>query len=373
MNINDLIPVYEPWLTDSERSFLLSAFDTGWISSAGRFVRLSESALERLLNVGRAHVTSSGTTALHLCLRALGVGPGDRVIVPACTFAATAFAVSYTGAEPVFVDSDPHSWNLDLDLVEDLVNKGEANIVVPVHLFGNPVDMQRLKEICEPKGVKIVEDACESLGASIDGKMTGTWSDIACFSFYGNKTLTAGEGGAVVTDDQELADKALLLRGQAQAPNTRYWHIDVGHNYRMTNMQAAILYGQMERFEEIDHEKKRVANRYRANLGGHERIKMQKVADNAYHSWWVISVVTPTEYPAMAAHLREHGADSRPIFYPLTAMPPYKTCKVVSKADSGMPIVADYLNRMGITLPSSPLLTNAQVDRVCDGIISSLD
>lgn len=352
-----MIPVYKPWLTQREEEYLRRAITSGWISSTGEFVDASESALSSLLGVNHTRVTSNGTTALHLCLRAVGIRPGDAVIVPAITFAATAFAVSYCQATPIFVDSDPETWNLDLNIVEDVCKKQTIKAVIPVHLYGNPVDMTALRGLASKYGFIIIEDACESLGATLNGAYTGTLGDIACFSFYGNKTLTCGEGGAVTTNDHNYDERVKLLRGQAHDPNKRYWHVDIGHNYRLTNMQSAVLLAQIERFHEIMSEKIRVYNQYRKHLPAE---MFQVVPEGGMSSAWMISVRLPVRSANVAEIMAKAGVETRPIFYPLYEMPPFMMCDVYGRK------VGKALNEFGITLPSYPMLTNDEIKFICD-------
>lgn len=361
------IPVYEPWLTDLERQNLLEAFDSGWVSSAGKFIEEAEAGLERLLGAHRVHVTSSGTTALHLCLRALGIGPGDKVIIPATTFAATAFAVSYVNAIPVIVDVDERTWNLDLDLVRERCEQGDIKAIIPVHLYGNPVDMRVLNDIASCHGCMVVEDACESLGATIDGKCTGTWSDISCFSFYANKAASSGEGGCIASTRNDLADRALLLRGQAQDQVRRYFHVDIGHNYRMTNMQAAILCAQIQRFKEIQARKIRVATAYLDSLGGHATF--QEVSHGCTHSWWMVTARMGEPYEVLRKRLDDAGIECRPIFHPISDLPPYRGCERVGSKGRKLH-VAENLHEWGINLPSHPTLTEQDIARVCEALIT---
>lgn len=356
-----MIPVYRPWLTDLEKSYVTEAVESTWISSTGKFIDRAEELFAEFVGVKHCVLASSGTTALHLCLKAAGLKEGI-IISPNLTFAATAFAASYLGRKIEFVDSNPSTWNIDVDQVEKLCKTTKVAAVVPVHLYGNPADMKRLKQLQDEYGFALIEDACESIDAKIDSQKTGTWSDLACFSFYGNKTLSCGEGGAVTTNSQELADRARLFRGQAMDPNKRYWHVDIGHNYRMTNMQAAVLTAQLERADEILAEKRRVAARYLSNLDG--LVKFQKVFSGHEHSYWLISVETEYKFEALAPKMRQRGVDVRPIFYPMTDMPPYY--------QPGVSPIAHHLSTHGISLPSYPTLTNSEIDKVCLALQESI-
>lgn len=360
-----MIPVYQPWLTDIERKYLLEAFDTGWVSSTGSFINAIESEFESFIGVRRAHVASSGTTALHLALRAIGIKAGDKIAMPCMTFAATAFAASYCDAELVFIDTDPATWNMDLTKLgrtcAELKARGEKlAAVIVVHLFGSPVDMNEVSRLSTEYGFSVVEDACESFGSSFDGKMTGAIGDIGVFSFYGNKTITSGEGGVVTTNNLDYGDKVHLLRGQAVDPKKRYWHIDVGHNYRMTNMQAAILLGQMRRFEEIKAAKLRVYQTYRDELG--DLVEFQQFHEKADVLPWIIAIKTPVKFAVLNAFLADRQIDSRPFFYAMQSMPVYSKYSMYSHEET------DKIVSYGIMLPSYPQLTNDDIKQVCDTI-----
>jgi perosamine synthetase len=367
-----MIPVYKPWLTALEKKYVTDAVDSSWISSTGKYVEKAEDLFANFIGVKHCIVTTSGTTALHLCFRALDLPhfSGDTrwnskgvVFIPDTTFIASAFAASYDQRDVQLIDSDPDTWNMDLGVLEDHLKQGwVADAVMPVHLYGNPVDMEHLQVLAKRHKFKIIEDACESLGATIQGKKTGAWGDMACFSFYGNKTFTCGEGGAAVTDDDDLAYRARLLRGQAQDLGKRYWHIDVGYNYRMTNVQAAILCGQLERADEILAEKQRVADRYMQALGGH--FKFQKVLPDHEHSNWLVTLELPVEHQNVCDRMRQKGVDVRKVFYPLSEMPPYE------HHNTGP--VSKKLSRYGLSLPSYPELTNAEIDHVCESLLKSV-
>lgn len=363
-----MIPVYQPWLTDLEKKYANEALDSSWISSTGKFIDKAEELFAEFIGVKHCIVTTSGTTALHLCLRALDLPhyhgdtrntPHGLIAIPNTTFVATAFAADYDRRPIEFIDADSETWNINLDILEKQLEQGcQYHAVIPVHLYGNPCNMWRLKNLQDQYGFKIVEDACESLGATIDGRKTGTFGDISCFSFYANKTLASGEGGAVVTDNDQLAYQARLLRGQAQDVK-RYWHVDIGYNYRMTNVQAAILCAQLERADEILSEKERVSERYRKALGSH--FKFQKVLPGHQHSSWLTTLELPVEQSRVALQMAQREIDTRKVFYPISEMPPYSTQQTGP--------VAKRLSEHGISLPSYPQLTNKQIDFICKNLL----
>tara|TARA_R100001244_G_scaffold25113_4_gene25613 strand:- start:69965 stop:71068 length:1104 start_codon:yes stop_codon:yes gene_type:complete len=358
-----MIPVYQPWLTSKEKNNVHEAMESGWISSTGKYVEKAEELFADFVGTKHAITTTSGTTALHLCLRAMKIeDPKKYVIVPNITFIATAFAASYERMGVLIAEVDPRTWNIDPLQVEHFCSNYDVAAVIPVHLYGNPADMIALKVLQETWGFALIEDACESLGAKIGDKMTGSLGDMSCFSFYGNKTFTSGEGGMVTTDDDEYAERARLLRGQAQDPNKRYWHVDVGHNYRMTNIQAAILCAQLERADQILAEKKRVSDRYLANLGDMDELKFQKVFEDHEHSNWLVSTeLLTTKNHIFSTWMRENGVDTRKVFYPISDMPTYKDCETREP-----PRISRRLSEHGVSFPSYPELSNKEVDHICD-------
>jgi perosamine synthetase len=363
-----MIPVYKPWLTELEKKYVAQAIDSSWISSSGYFIDKAEELFADFIGVKYCVLTTSGTTALHLCFRALdesywqsGAHRG-AVIIPNTTFIASAFAAEYDRRNIVLVDVDPKTWNLDINALENVLKTQVVNTVMVVHLYGNPADMEKISELQKIYGFKVIEDACEALGATVKGQKTGSLSDVACFSFYGNKTFTCGEGGAVVTDDPEIIEKTRLLRGQAQDPNKRYWHIDVGYNYRLTNTQAAILTGQLERADEILAEKQRVSDRYHRNL--ESVLSFQTVLPGHTHSDWLVTATVDGNREKLSQYLKEKGIDSRKVFYPISDMKPFAR-------DQEYP-VSSWLSEHGISLPSYPTLTNPKIDYICDAIKSGL-
>lgn len=348
-----MIPIYKPSLTDLERSYLLDAYDSSWISS-GKYIGKCEQFLKEYLDISYACLCSSGTAALHLALLALGVGKDDFVIVPNLTFGSTAFAVSYVGATPIFVDVDKDTWNIDVNEVRDICQQTAIKAVIPVHLMGNPCDMGKLLELREKYGFYIIEDACESLGATINGKQTGTFGDIGCFSFYGNKVVLSGEGGCVVTKDKKLLDKMFVLSHQAHCPEKRYWHEMVGYNYRITNLQAAILYGQLQRIGTILRKKRNVDSKYRELLNG--KVGFQEILDGNTSSCWITAIKFNDEIGDIGDRLYKCGIDTRPMFYPLTNMPPYKQARFFHNAQD----ISDHT----IMIPSYPELTQEEIEKI---------
>ncbi len=358
-----MIPVFTPWLPESARGYVLDCLDTGWISSLGRYVPRFEEELARFCEARHAVATANGTVALHLALAVLGIGPGDEVLVPDLTFVATANAVHYTGASPVLVDVDPRTWGID---PEDARRKltPRTRAVIPVHLYGRPVDLDPLLALAAEHGLEVVEDAAEAHGARYKGRRVGALGRAGAFSFYGNKIFTTGEGGALVTNDPEVAARAAFLRDHAMDPQRRYYHPEIGFNYRMTNIQAAIGCSQLEHADEILGRRRAIARAYGAGLAG-----IPGLAQAAAMPWeesicWMYSVLVEPAFgadrDAVSAGLRARGIDSRPFFVPLHEMPPYR-------CDGAFP-TATLLSRQGINLPSGTALTAGEIATVCGAL-----
>jgi perosamine synthetase len=352
-----MIPVYRPSLGQTEKDYVNQALDSTWISSKGPFLDRFECDFPAYLGVGQGVATNNGTTSLHLALAALGIGPGDEVIVPTFTYIASVNAITYTGATPVFVDSEPDFWNLDPTLIEALITARTRAIEV-VHLYGHPADMDPIVDIARRHGLAVIEDAAEAHGALYRGRKVGTLADAASFSFFGNKVITTGEGGMVVTDDEAFADRCRHLRGQGVSPTRTYWHDVVGYNYRMTNIAAAIGCAQLERIDQIIAAKRRIAGWYRARLEGLPGLAFQREAEWADAVWWMVSIlVDPGVRDDLMAFLADNEVDSRPFFHPAHQLPMY--------GGSERFPVAERLGSSGINLPSYPDLTEDEVECVC--------
>lgn len=358
------IPVAKPFFSGNEKKYVADCLDSGWISSAGKYIELFEKGFAEFCEVKHAVACCNGTVALHLALVALGVEAGDEVIVPTLTFVATPNAVAYCGAKPVFVDSENETWNLDPDLIEAKITPRTKGIIA-VHLYGHPAKMDELKKIARRHNLFLLEDAAESHGAMCDGKTAGSIGDAASFSFYANKIITTGEGGMFVTDNDELANRARLFRGQGMDSNRRYWHPVVGYNYRMMNPAAAIGCAQLEIVQEQIESRKKIAKLYHERLKENSGIRFQTEQSWAKHVYWMFSVVLDSEIwqsrDEVMNKLAECGIETRPIFYPAHSMPPY----INSVGDGKFP-VAENLSASGISLPTWNGLTEKEISYVCD-------
>ena len=289
------IRVAEPVLDGNEKKYVLDCLDENWISSKGKYIDRFEKLLAEYCGTRCAVVTNNGTTSLHLALLALGLESGDEVIMPSLSYVATANVVRYCNATPVFVDSERRFLSLDPNRIEAAITpKTKAIMTVP--LYGHPVDMDPIQEIADKHGISVIEDSAESLGAEYKGRRVGSLAECSSFSFFGNKTITTGEGGAVTTDDESLAERMRFLRGQAVDPNRSYWHPEVGYNYRMTNVAAAIGVGQAERLEQHTAKRRSMAKKYREHLWAfQDLVELPAEADWALHSYWMYTVLIPKQ------------------------------------------------------------------------------
>jgi perosamine synthetase len=359
------IPVYTPLLDGNEKKYVNECLDSTWISSKGSFISRFEDEFSAYLNVNGATTVSNGTVALHLALVALGIGPGDEVIVPTLTYVASVNAIAYVGATPVFVDSLSDTWNVDpLDIAKKITPKTKA--VMVVHLYGNPCAMAQISKVCRKYKIKIIEDTAEAFGSRYKSQYAGTFGDIATFSFFGNKTITTGEGGMVTSNDLLLVARVAHLKSQSVSTDKEYWHDEIGFNYRMTNISAAIGVAQLENAEKVLIKKRLIADWYRSGLSG-VPVEFQVEESVAVNSYWMVTVMANNEYirDIIRAYLKLHGVETRPVFYPAHTMPAFKQKKTFPVAES--------LSRRGLNLPSYPQLNEQDVSSICELIKNSLD
>ncbi len=364
------IPVAAPVLAGNERKYVDDCIDSTWISSNGKYVNLFERAFAEYCGVAHAITCCNGTAALHLALVAAGVGKGDEVIVPTLTYVATANAVRYCGAKPVFVDVCRDNWTMDPSKIEASFTE-RTTAIIPVSLYGHPCDMDPINAIARAAGIKVIEDAAEAHGAEYKGRKVGSLADMTCFSFFGNKIMTTGEGGMVTTDDDALAAKLRLYRGQGVDPNRRYWHPVIGFNYRMTNICAAIGLAQLERIDELIRKRRMVRNWYLRNLC--DRLETQGSLNSGFGTRsvpWMFNVLTGAAPEAnLIARLAERNIETRPIFFPVHTLPPYTNWsnETLWKLPDTFP-VAEYISSRGISLPTWAGLTEEDVNYVCDNL-----
>jgi perosamine synthetase len=361
------IPVCEPTLAGRELQYVTDCINTNWISSKGNYLAKFEEKFSKFCNARHGIATSSGTTALHLALVALGIGKNDEVIMPTLTMIASANPVIFAGATPVFVDSEPYTWNIDVNAIDEKITD-KTKAIMPVHIYGHPVDMDPLLKLAKESNLFVVEDAAEAHGAEYKGKVVGCLGDIGCFSFYTNKIVTTGEGGMAITNNHETADRLELLRDLAHSKEKRYLHYEIGFNYRMTNLQAAIGLAQMEKIETYIHARRKNAGLYNSLLKDVKGITPPPERDWAKNIYWLYSVLIQEDFgigrDELLNELAKKGIETRPFFIPMHKQPVFKKMGLIS---GDFPI-ADELCAKGICLPSSSSLEENQIKYVCDAI-----
>lgn len=361
-----MIPVAKPSLGEEELKNVIEAVKDGWISSKGKFIEEFEKKFAEYCGVKYGIATSNGTAALHLALTTLGIKKGDEVIVPDLTFVATANTVIYCNAKPVFVDSDPEYWCIDPKKIEEKITK-RTKAIIPVHLYGHPCDMDAILDIAEDHNLYIVEDAAEAHGAEYKGKKVGSFGVISCFSFYGNKIITTGEGGICLTNNRKLAEKMRTLRDHGMDSQRRYWYDVIGFNYRMTNLQAAVGVAQLERLDEFIGEKREIARWYKKELKELEEKELIKLHPEMYWAkcvYWMYCILIKDKFGIhrdnLIDRLEKKRIETRPFFYPVHIMPPYKN-------NERFP-VAEEMSRKGINLPSGVGLAKEDIRKVVNAI-----
>jgi dTDP-4-amino-4,6-dideoxygalactose transaminase len=364
-----------PHMLGGERELLLDAFDSNWIAPLGPHVNAFEAELAARAGVGHAAALSSGTGGLHLALKLLGVGPGDRVVVPSMTFVATAHAVTYVGAEPVFMDSERRTWNLDPDLLETYLRASQAagqlpRAVIPVDLYGQCADYDRLIPLCETYGVPLLEDAAEALGATWSGRPAGSFGAVAVFSFNGNKIITTSGGGMLVSDDEALVAHARKLATQAREPVAHYEHAEMGYNYRMSNLLAALGRGQLANLDAMLAARREHFQVYSEELGSLEGVEMMPIDPRGKPNHWLTALtIDPDAFgcdrEAIRMHLESLDIESRPLWKPMHLQPVYAGSEM-----HGGDVVEDLFAR-GLCLPSGSSLRSEDRRRVIEGVLAA--
>jgi len=355
-----MIPVYKPFITELEQEYVAKAMESTWISSKGEFLEQFEGKLRQFLGAKHVILTNSGTSACHLALLAAGIGPGDEVIIPDSTYVATANAVRYCGATPVLVDVSKDSWNINTSLIAAAITEKTKAIFV-VHLMGYPCFISHLKSICEQYNLLLIEDACEAFGGMYEEQKLGTIGLTGAFSFFGNKVITTGEGGCVVTNDDRVAEYIRLFQGQGQTEP--YFHPVIGYNYRMTNVAAAIGCAQMDNYSVICAQKLRLNELYYGYLHKHVRLQPQSTTIHKSANWMTGITVPEHDRNHIIKQLSKEGIDTRKWFQPIHELPPYRQYK-----SSALPI-SYKLSRTGIMLPSYPELRDWEVEKISDIIL----
>lgn len=358
-----LISIAKPALIGNERKYVLDCLKTNWISSIGKYINLFEKRFSEYIGTKHAITCSSGTTALHLALLALGIKKEDEVICPVFTYIATANSILYVGAKPIFIDCEQSIWNIDSTKIEERITKKTKAIII-THLYGHPCDIDPILKIAKKYNLYIIEDSAEAIGSKYKEKMCGSFGDIATFSFYGNKIITCGEGGMIVTNDNELAKKVVLLKSQGMDSNKRYWFSILGYNYRMTNIQAAIGLAQLENIEKFILKRREIAKIYNYCLKDIEGITFPIEKDYAFHSYWMYSVLIEKEYRLdrneVIDFLAKQGIETRPFFYPVHTMPVYQGLNYYDFS------ISEEISRKGINLPTFYGLKEEEIRLIAD-------
>lgn len=366
-----------PNIKGNEWKYVKDCLDTGWVSSVGSYVTDFEKQISKYVGSKYAIATSSGTTALHLSLLLSEVKNNDLVLVTNVTFIATLNAIKYVGASPILIDIDENSWQIDLDLLANFLDSKteirddvcvlkstgqRIKAIVPVHVLGNMCDMNKLVSICKKYNISIVEDAAESLGSSFDGKHSGTFGELGCFSFNGNKIITSGGGGMIVTDNEELAIRAKHLSTQAKADNFEYFHDTIGYNYRLTNVAAAIGLAQLEQLDNFIQKKHFVKDFYIDSLNGFGDIKFQTVEKNVNSNWWLFTIKTKNQKNLLKS-LNENKLQSRPFWIPMNKLPMFKNELYISVED-----ISDKVYNNSLSIPCSTNISEKELSMVVDCI-----
>jgi perosamine synthetase len=365
-----MVPVNTPLLSGNEKKYLLECIETGWISSEGEFIKKFEQAFSAYVDRKFGIAVSNGSAALDIAVQALKIGQGDEVIMPTFTIISPAVSVIRTGAVPVLVDSDPDTWNMDVSQIESKITPRTKAILV-VHIYGLPVDMDPILDLCKKYNLKLIEDAAEMHGQTYKGKMCGSFGDISIFSFYPNKHITTGEGGMIVTNDQQLKERCELLRNLAFDPKgRRFVHEEIGWNYRMTNMQAAIGLAQLENITKHIDKKHAIGALYNQRLKDLKGFKLP-IANTAYaeNIYWVYAMVADTEEKcrAMVSALSEHKIGTRPFFWCMHEQPVF--LKMGLFGDQKFPH-AEKMARNGFYLPSGLGLTTDDIEYVSERVMN---
>lgn len=363
--------VMEPFLNGNEIDYVTECISTNWISSQGKFVYQFENDIKKLCNAKFCLATSNGTTALHLALAAHDIGAGDEVIVPNFTFGASVNSIIHAGATPVLVDINSEDWNISLEAIKTAVtNKTKA--IMPVHIYGKPCDMKSIMSFAKSKNLIVIEDCAEALGAKIGSDYVGSFGDAATFSFFANKVITTGEGGALLIKNNEIHEKAITLRDHGMRKDKRYWHEYPGFNYRMTNIQAAIGCAQLEQLADFQKKRINIWNTYNSYLKKTNFFDFQQVNSNSTDCKWLYTVLLKNDIhlkrDELLNLLKNYGIESRPVFYPMSQMPAFFNRAIIKPSP-----VTENISKRGFSLPSSVSINKKQIKFICDSLIAIIE
>ncbi len=355
-------PVYKPSIIGNAKKYTLECINSGWISSKGQFVREFEKKFSEYQGGGYSSSVSNGTVALHLALKALDIKENDEIIVPTLTYIASVNAIKYVGAKPIFIDSEISTWNIDPLKIEEKISSKTKGVLI-VHLYGAMCNVGKIKDICKKHNLYLIEDSAEAFGSQYENAKSGTFGDISTFSFFGNKTITTGEGGMVFSKDKKKIERVSFLKNQAVSSKREYWHEEVGYNYRMTNICAAIGLSQLEVAETLISKKKKITSWYKSYLKNLP-VTFQKESKNSFHSFWMVTILVENKIKKekLRLHLSKFNVETRPIFHPANNMNPYKT-------NESFPI-ANLISERGINLPSYPDLKRNDIKIICNLIVN---
>lgn len=369
---DEFIPLSAPFFSQEEEKFVQTCVESSWVSSAGGWVGRFEKDLSNYCNTPYTVVLNSGTSALHLALKAVGVQSGDFVLIPNLTFVATANAVSYLGAKPIMVDVDPLYWQMDIELLKDFIynqckatNEGlvyrgrRVAAILPVHLLGYAMDIIALKELCDSVNIPLIEDATEALGSTLDGKALGTYGSLGCLSFNGNKIITTGGGGAVLGHQKDLIKHIQHIGNQAKQPESFYYHDEIGYNYRMNGLQASLGIAQLNKLPEILANKRKIYNRYQEAF---PRAIWPETLPNSQPNYWLNTLLVNSPSAAIEALEAQH-IQARPLWFPMNQLPMYKDCLYLNQADH-----SNYLHQHALSIPSSAGLSLRDQNRVISAL-----
>lgn len=361
------IPIAGPSITEKEVSYIMEAAREGWHANYTKYIKLFEEQFAAHSGRKYALATSSGTGALHLAYLALGVGQGDEVIVPNVTWIASIDPAVHMGAVPVFADIEPDTWCLDPNDIERRITN-RTKVMLVVHLYGHPADMDSILEIASRHSVAVLEDAAQAVGARYRGRPTGSFGEISAVSFTGTKTMVTGEGGMLLTDDEELHRRAAQFNDHCQDPDKCFWNLGLGYKYKMSNIEAACGIAQLERLDELIAKKRQIFGWYQSRLGPFAELQLNCERTETTNGYWMTTVIVNSclgvRKEQLMARLAEYGIQTRPFFYQLTELPPFRR-----GADT--PVAADLAPR-GINLPSAHDLTEDDVEYVCSALLSVL-
>jgi perosamine synthetase len=365
------IPVSGPWITQKEIDYVTDAASHAWYSNANVYHVRFEKAFADYLGVRYAIALPSCTSAIHLSLLALGVGPGDEVIVPDITWIASAAPINYVGATPCFADMDAKTWCLAAESFEACIT-GNTKAVIPVDLYGNMPDMDAIREVASRRGIAVIEDAAEAIGSEYRGKKAGTFGDTGVFSFHGSKTLTTGEGGMLVTDREDICQRALFLRDHGRKPGDKaFFNTEVAYKYKMSSLQAALGLAQLERIEELIARKREIFSWYQQELIDVKGVTLNYEAPATRNTYWMVTAIVDRGFGISKDRLMqlmsERGIDCRPFFHPLSSLPAYEHLDQVRQARERNQ-VSYRISPCGINLPSGLNMTEEKVKYVCDAL-----